>query len=118
MVIWNVNTSSLNNERINSISGDKLPSLDMNLKWNSRGDLRSKVYLKENQRLKYLNCLSTHARSIFRAIPKGNFCRLARFPSVSVKIRKTTVDALYPRHIHTLEVADLTPTPYPTMVHF
>ena len=40
------------------------PFLDLQLQWNINDELRFKVCVKENQKLKYLNSNSTHAKML------------------------------------------------------
>jgi len=58
------------------------PFLDMELYWTDQ-DLRFKVHLKENQKLKYLNRGSAHMSACFQAIPSGVLGRLAKLTSLT-----------------------------------
>ena len=51
--------------------------LDLQLFWNTNDELKFKVHMKENQKLKCLNSYSTHTKHCVKAIPCGLFKRLA-----------------------------------------
>ena len=121
--IWNFNDEPTELETPNNISinsENKFPFLDMYLFWKtmkSDGDLKWKdggvkelcfnVYHKPNQRLKYLNAQSTHKRTVFHAIPKGVFHRLASLTTFDSTNTSKTVDELYPIHAKALIIAGL-----------
>ena len=79
------------------------------------GDNVSKNYVKENQKLKYLNSDSTHAKCCLKAIPHGIFGRLAKLTSTSRSKLETRIDKLYPNHTNALEIAGLAPKKYPKL---
>ncbi len=57
---------------------DFLPYLDMELFWDPEtGILKSRVHLKDNQQLIYLNLGSNHTPSCFKSIMSGVCGRLA-----------------------------------------
>ena len=65
------------------------------------------VYNKPNQRLKYLNSGSTHKKTVFHAIPRGVFHRLANLTSFNNLNKDKTMDELYPIHAKALRMAGL-----------
>ena len=65
--------------------------------------------------IKYLNAGSTHAASVFKAVPHGVINRLAKLTSITNRNKNTRIDELYPDHAAALEVAGLSPEKYPTI---
>ena len=90
------------------------PYLDMEMYWNERGELKFKLHLKPNQKLKYLNADSTHLPSIFRAIPAGVINRLSKLTSINKARQNTTIDKAYPHHAKALQIAGIAPKKFPT----
>ena len=80
----------------------------MKISWKPDGLLAFGVYGKENQLLKYLNTLSCHTHSTFKAIPTGVFKRLSRLTSREEGMAKKRIDEIYPDHAKALKVAKLT----------
>ena len=93
------------NEVIEIFEYDYFPYLDLQLIWNNKDELKFKVYLKENQKIKYLNSDSTHSKHCIRAIPCGLFKRLAKLTSTTRRKLETTIDDLYPEHTKALKIA-------------
>ena len=71
--------------------------------------------MKENQKLKYSNSDSTHAKCCLKAIPNGIFGRLAKLTSALRKNLNTTIDELCPNHTKALKIAGLVPKRYPKL---
>ena len=71
------------NDAIKIYGRDHFPFLDLQLKWNNNDELKFKVCVKENQKLKYLNSDSTHTKSCMKAIPFGLFKRLTKLTSIN-----------------------------------
>ena len=70
--IWDIkDDDEIVNDKLTIVKDKYLPYLDMEMYWNDRHDLKFRVHMKPNQKLKYLNSDSTHMSSIFRAIPSG-----------------------------------------------
>ena len=65
-------------KKVKVISEPHFPFLDMKMIWSDHGDLQFQVYMKENQKLKYLNKGSTHTDPCFKAIQSGVQDRLAK----------------------------------------
>ena len=86
----------------------------MEMYWNLRGELRFRVHLKPNQKLKYLNNDSTHLPSTFRAIPSGVLNRLSKLTSKSQSLEDTKLDKAYPHHAKALQIAGIAPKVFPT----
>ena len=94
---------------------DHFPYLDMELYWSRHGDLKFKVHTKPNQKIKYLNEGSTHAASVFKAVPCGVLNRLAKLTSITHRNRNKGIEELYPDHTAALDAAGLSPKSYPTI---
>ena len=87
------------------------------IKWNDGGhkSLYFSAYHKPNQRLKYLNKGSTHKNTVFHAIPKGVFQRLAELTTFDASNEKLIVDQVYPLHAEKLRVAGLVRGNFPVL---
>ena len=109
------NKTTKYNEVIEIFEYDYFPYLDLQLIWNNKDELKFKVYLKENQKIKYLNSDSTHSKHCIRAIPCGLFKRLAKLTSTTRRKLETTIDKLYPKHTKALKIAGLTPKKFPKL---
>ncbi len=83
------------------------PYLDMEWYWHQNKTLCTRVHLKANQQLLYLNRGSSHSSSCFRAIPRGVCHRLARLTSVTEENKRMTLDELYPLHFQALRHSNL-----------
>jgi len=70
--------------------------------WNMNRNLRFKVFMKENQKLKYLNSGSCHTTSCFKAIPMGVFGRLSKLTLTLRKNMNSRIDCLYDDHAKVL----------------
>ena len=68
-----------------------------------------KVYVKPNQKLKYLNLGSAHTPSCYKAITSGIIKWLVKLITVTEENRDVSIDVLYPKHAAALEVAKLSP---------
>lgn len=101
------------NEVIEIYGKDYFLYLDLQFLWNKKEELKFKVYMKENQKLKYLNSDSTHSKHCIKAIPSGLFKRLANLTSTTRRKLDTTIDKLYPDHAKALKIAGLTPKKFP-----
>ena len=101
-------------ERITINYDNFFPFLDMELKWNSKKELRFSVHFKPNQKLKYLNNGSCHTRCCMKAIPSGVIKRLAKLTSREGNL-KAKMDNLYPNHAEALRKAGLAPKEFPTL---
>ena len=84
----------------------EFPYLDLALFWNNN-TLQTKVHLKQNQKLQYLNKGSTHTPSCFKAIPHGVFHRLAKLTMMTDDNAMEKLDNLYPLHVKALRQANL-----------
>ena len=103
------------NKIIQIYGRDHFPFLDLQLQWNSDNNLKFKVYMKENQKLKYLNSDSTHTNCCMKAIPFGLFKRLTKLTSINKRIMNKKINELYPDHAEALKIAGLAPKKFPTI---
>ena len=87
-------------------SNDYFPFLDMALFWN-KDKLSTRIHLKPNEQLKYLNYDSTHTPSCFKSISKGVLKRLSKLTTITQENIKVSMKDLYPQHFKALEIADL-----------
>ena len=71
--IWSDNPYDQEIGKIKVIREKSFPYLDMELYWDYSNYLRTRVYRKPNQALKYLNQGSTHTLKCLKAIPLGIF---------------------------------------------
>ena len=110
----NQKTKKVDN-RLSVVQTTTLPYLDMCFYWNCRGELRFKVHMKPNQRLKYLNKGSCHMYHCFTAIPWGVFGRLSRLTSKTKRNLGKSIDELYLYHAKALEDAKLFSAPFPSL---
>ena len=96
------------NEKVEMAEELKFPYLDVQMFWKN-SSLVFEVYVKPNQKLKYLNLGSAHTPSCYNAITSGVIKRLAKLTTVTEENRDVTMDVLYPKHVSALEVAKLSP---------
>ena len=112
---WNIEENEkIINKNLTIVKNKYFPYLDMEMYWNDRHDLKFQIYMKENQKLKYLNSDSTHMSSTFRAIPSGVLGRLSKLTSKNKKLDNTTIDKIYPLHADALKIAGIAPKIFPT----
>ena len=78
------------------------PFLDVEFFWSKREVLGTRVYLKPNQHLKYLNSDSEHTNACIKAIPKGVLQRLTKLTSLNADNHDKTINTLYPEHANAL----------------
>lgn len=103
------------NDKITLVRGKYFPYLDVAMYWNLNNELRFKIHMKENQKLKYLNKGSCHTSKCFEAIPNGVFKRLFKLTSRGNKMLNSRVYKIYPEHAKALQIANLVPDKFPKM---
>ena len=91
------------------------PFLDVEFFWSKREVLRTRVYLKPNQHLKYLNSDSEHTNACIKAIPKGVLQRLTKLTSLNADNHDKTINTLYPEHANALRQAGIAPSRFSTL---
>ena len=84
------------NQKLKLIRKDIFPFLHVKTSWKPNKLIASSVYRKKNQVLKYLNTLSCHTYSTFRAIPTGVFKRLSKLTLREDGMSKKRIDKIYP----------------------
>ena len=110
--IWDVNNSNgpvdpARNKKVDLVTTNEFPFLDMKMGWTPSNFLNFSVYRKENQVLKYLEKGSCHTSSTFKAIPIGVFKHLAKLTSKTVETRPLSIQQVYPDHAAALLKANL-----------
>ena len=90
--IWNVDEiSSKITNKIDSIGNNTFPYLNMEFFWSDKHELHTKVYIKQNQRLSYLEKYSTHPSTVFKAIPRGFLKKVSKVNNKNSRKYKYTV---------------------------
>ena len=102
-------------ERVQIVTNDKFPSLDMKMIWSPEGDLQFVVFSKNGQQLKYVGQESTHILGTLCAIPSGVLNCFSKLTSRNPSINSEVVDKIYPNHVNALCKAGLAPPNFPTM---
>ena len=102
-------------DRVQTVTKDEFPFLDMKMKWTPRSELDFSVFRKPGQQLKYVGKESTHTPGTLRAIPSGVLNRLAKLTSLKPSLNSEGVDEVYPDHANALHKAGLAPSDFPTM---
>ena len=92
-------TVKLNNQ-VNVLKVKTYPFLDMAIFWGFNRKLKFKIYMKENQVLKYLNKGSCHTSKCFKAIPLGVLGSITRLTYQNKKILNSRKDSLSCRVCH------------------
>ena len=118
--IWRDNNNKTNKitkltEKINIVEGKYFPFLDISIFWNFHNGLSFKIYMKPNQKLKYLNKGSCHTNKCFEAISNGVFGRLSKLTTKCEKTMNSRLDKLYPDHANALKHAGIAPATFPKM---
>eukprot|EP00957_Ditylum_brightwellii_P011544 873061-Ditylum_brightwellii.AAC.1 len=73
------------------------------------------VYRKENQQLNYVNKVSCHRPTVFKAIPADVFIRLGRLTTMTTFNAGKKITDLYVDHAEALSKADILPKNPPTL---
>ena len=102
-------------DRVQIVTKDEFPFLDMKMRWTPEGELHFGVIRKAVQQLKYVGKKSTHTPGTLRAIPSGVLNRLAKLTSRKPSLHSEGVDKVYPDHANYLCKASLAPPDFPTM---
>ena len=96
-------------DNVSETTSKTFPYLDLEFLWNTDGKLEYQVHQKPNQKLKYLNKVSTHTNSSFNAIPSGIFYRIVKLASITNKNAQMNVDERYHVHTNALSKSGLAP---------
>ena len=102
-------------DRVQIVTNDEFPSLDMKMSWSPEGDLQFGVFRKKGQQLKYVRQESTHSPVTLCTIPFEVLNRLAKLTSINPSIHAEAVYKIYPNHVNNLCKAGLAPLIFPTM---
>ena len=116
--IWNTEENSptpAKEERVQIMTNEKFPFLDMKMSWSPEGYMQFGVFRKKVKQLKYVGKESTHIPGTLRAIPPGVLNRLSKLTSIKPSIHSEGVDKIYLDHVNALRKASLAPPNFPTM---
>ena len=102
-------------DRVQTVTKDEFPFLDMKMKWTPEGELNFSVCIKAGQQLKYVGKESTLTPSTLCTIPSGVLNRLTKLASRNPSLHSEGVDKVYPDHANALRKAGLAPPDFPTM---
>ena len=102
-------------ERVQTVTKDEFPFLDMKMKWTPEGELNFSVFRKSRQQLKYVGKETTHTPGTLRAIPSRVLNRLAKLNSRNPSLHSEGVDKVFPDYVNALRKACLAPPDFPTM---
>ena len=102
-------------ERVQIVTNNEFPFLDIKMSWSPKGDLQFEVFRKKGHKLKYAGKEITHTPSTLFAIPSRVLNRLAKLTSSKPLIHYEGVDKIYPDHANAFRKAGLAPTNFTTM---
>ena len=89
-------------DRVQIMTNDEFPFLDMKMSCSPEGDLQFGVFRKKGQQLNYIGQEITHTPSTLRGIPSGFLKCLAKLTSINPSIHAEAVDNIYPVHVKAL----------------
>jgi len=87
----------------------------MKMTWSKEGDLQFGIFMKENQKLKYLNQGITHCKSCFAAIFQGRTGRLAKLTTRNAENEDKKLNVLFPDHAAAMDLAGILSSDYPML---
>ena len=105
----NTSLSRYKQYNVSEIASNTFPYLNFEFLWNAEGELEYQVYQKSNQKLKYLNKVSTHTNAMLNAIPSGIFNRLSKLTPRTNKNAQMKIDGRYQGHSKALSKDGLAP---------
>ena len=79
-------------DRVQVVTNDEFPFLDIKMSWSPEGDLEFIVFRKKGQKLKYVGKKITHKPGTLRAIPSGVLNRLAKLTSQKTPLHSEGVE--------------------------
>ena len=100
-------------ERVQIVTNEKLPFIDMKTSWSPEEDMQFGVFRKKGQQLKSFGKKSTHTPGT--SIPLGVLNRFAKLTSRKPSIHSEGIDRIYPNHVNALRKAGLAHPNFPTM---
>ena len=113
--IPNASPSRDKQDNVSEIASNTFPYQDIEFFWNTQWELEYQVHQKPNQKLKYLNKVSTHTNAMCNAIPSGIFNRLANITSRTNKNVQIKMDERYQGHVKALSKSGLDLKIFPTL---
>ena len=105
--VWTNSPYDCNLDKITVIQGNKFPYLDMEFYWDVNSRLKTRIYQKPNQALKYVSQGSMHTSQCLQAIPHRVFPWLAKLTSKNEKLCNTPVNKIYLNNFQALNNAQL-----------
>eukprot|EP00957_Ditylum_brightwellii_P199741 15226635-Ditylum_brightwellii.AAC.1 len=102
-------------KRVKFCKKNTFPFLDMSIMWDNMGFLQFRVYHKEGQAIKNVDCSSCHRPRTFKSIAPGVYLQLGRLTSKTMENEKKRLDKIYPEHAEALLAAELEPVDFPTL---
>ena len=101
--------------RVQIVTNDEFPFLDVKMSWSPEGDLKFSVFRKIGQQLKYVGKKSIHTPGTLRAIPSLVLNWLSKLTSQKPSLHSEGVDTIYPDYANSLRKAGLAPPNFPKM---
>ena len=114
-ISWVIYMNPAKEERVQIVTNDKFPFLDMKISWSPEVDLQFGLFRKKGQQLNYVGKERTHTPGTLCAIPSGVLNRLAKLTSRKPSILSEAADKIYPDHVNALRKSGLAPPNFPTM---
>ena len=102
-------------ERVQIVTNDEFPFLDITMSWSPEGGLKFSVFSKKGQQLKYVGKESPQTPGTLSAIPSGVLNRLDKLTSLKPSIYSEGLEKTYPDHVNAPRKAGLAPSNLPTM---
>ena len=99
--IWTNDTNlplTAKEDKVQIVSKDKFPFLDMKIIWSPKGDLQLSVFRKNGEQLKYAGTGITHTTVTLRMIPEGVLTTVAKLNSQKTSFSSEGVENSYPDH--------------------
>ena len=81
-------------ERVQIVTNDKFPFLDIKMSCSPEGDLSFVFFRKKGEQLEYVGKEITHTPSTLYVIPSGSLNRLTKFTSRKPSIHSEGVDTI------------------------
>ena len=104
-----------NEERVQIVTNNKFPVLDMKMIWSPEGDLKFGLFRENGKQLNYVGKEITHRPGTLHAITLGVLNRPDKLTSRKPSIHSEGVDKIYPNHVNALRKAGLVPPNFLTM---
>ena len=96
-------------DKVQVVTNDELPFLNMKKMWYPKGDLQFSVFRKKEQKIKCVLMGSTHTLGTIRLILSGVLNRLSKLTSRKTSFGYGGFDKIYPLHANALHKTGLAP---------